>query len=365
VIDDSDAQVESAGPLAGLRGLLPAEAEIIQFRKPPVYSVKLRVAEDQQARVALLEEIIAAEGQPKPIPTPSAFSSQAILRLVTALTIILAVIYSLWLGTQQVKLPEAGLIKDQYPEVFNFRDQINKAGNTTPALLVFDYDAAFSAEIEASASSMVESLGSRGMYLTLVSTSPTGPILAERFMKKLNPSIRYTNLGYIAGGTAGLLGFAQKPSDTIPYSLDQVYTTNEESVWISDTLPLKDIKSNTLAGFSLIIVMTNEPDTARAWVEQTQAARGDRPLLMVVSAQIEALVRPYYDSKQIKGLIAGLSGGAAYESLSGGSGRVRQYWDAYSTALLAGSLLILVGGLVSAAMTIRTYLKNTKGEEPS
>jgi len=69
------------------------------------------------------------------------------------------------------------------------------------------------------------------------------------------------------------------------------------------------------------------------------------PLVMVVSAQAESLVYPYFDNypRQVSGMIAGLTGGAHYES----SLRVkvaRQYWDAYSAGLTITFLILSVGG---------------------
>jgi hypothetical protein len=74
------------------------------------------------------------------------------------------------------------------------------------------------------------------------------------------------------------------------------------------------------------------------------------------------MIRPYYDSGKIQGLVTGLAGGAAYENKIGRSGLASQYWDAFSLSLLVATLLILVGGLVNAGLSIQARNKR-KGEE--
>jgi hypothetical protein len=74
---------------------------------------------------------------------------------------------------------------------------------------------------------------------------------------------------------------------------------------------------------------------------------------MLVSAQAEPLVRPYYEStpRQVQALVAGLPGGAAFESDSGYSGPARTAWDAFSLSLLVSVVIILVGAV--AGLTVK------------
>jgi len=56
-------QIEGAGPLAGLRGALPAEPDVSKVQKPPVYSIKLQVTDAQQLQAELLRGLIDSEDQ--------------------------------------------------------------------------------------------------------------------------------------------------------------------------------------------------------------------------------------------------------------------------------------------------------------
>jgi hypothetical protein len=58
---DADQRVEKAGPLAGLRGILPAEDSVARYHKPPVYSARLRISEKQRSQASLLDSILEQE----------------------------------------------------------------------------------------------------------------------------------------------------------------------------------------------------------------------------------------------------------------------------------------------------------------
>ena len=67
------------------------------------------------------------------------------------------------------------------------------------------------------------------------------------------------------------------------------------------------------------------------------------------------MIQPYYDSKQVNGLVAGLYGGAVVEQKNGDTsdGTTRRYWDAYSIGMLLAMALILGGGLLNLALGLR------------
>ncbi len=118
----------------------------------------------------------------------------------------------------------------------------------------------------------------------------------------------------------------------------------------------------TLADFAMAVVITDNPETARAWVEQVQPMFGNTSLVMVVSAQAEPLVRPYRDdnTRQVDGLISSLTGGAAYEALINRSNLVRRYWDAFSAGLLIAVISILVGGAYNLGSVLLSRLREDK-----
>jgi hypothetical protein len=132
------------------------------------------------------------------------------------------------------------------------------------------------------------------------------------------------------------------------------YTIEGEAAWgngLQPSLPpLEGIQN--IGDYELILVLVDDPDVARAWVEQLHLFLGDSSsqssLGMVTSAQIEAVVRPYFDTnpRQIHGFLAGLRGGASYARLNGREELVRSYWDPFGMGLFIAVILMLVAGLI-------------------
>ncbi len=340
--DETDTHVESAGPLAGLRGVLPAEAEIARLRKPATYSVKLHVSEAQQAHIAMLETLIKSEGQPKPIVSQAGISALPLLRIAIALVLVLAVFWTLYWDAETVEIPVPNGIP---AEVSNVIKSVQTLSENAPVLLAFDYEPGLSGEMDAAAKAVIEDMMGKRVYFALVSTSPTGPMMAEHLFGIIQDSqnVTYTNrtnLGYIPGGATGLMGFAISPRDVMSRDL------NSSDPW-GDAQPLSGI--NTVADFAMVVLITDNPDTARNWAEQVLPALGEtRPFALIVSAQAEPLVRPYYEanSGQI-GMVTGLRGSAVFEKGRALLGLTRDYWDSFSAVILATVMLILIGGLVN------------------
>jgi hypothetical protein len=197
--------------------------------------------------------------------------------------------------------------------------------------------------------------------LTFISTNETGAILAERFISghladKYQSGVNYLNLGYLPGGQMGIRAFVQNPSVTAPYAIAQSPTLLNITLAPAWTLPpLQGMTS--LSQFAAFIIVTDNADFARAWIEQTTFAPDPIPAIPFVaisSAQAAPMIQPYYASKQINGLVSGLYGGALVEQNNGGRpGTARTYWDAYSIGMLLAMVLILAGGLLNLALGLR------------
>ena len=123
-------------------------------------------------------------------------------------------------------------------------------------------------------------------------------------------------------------------------------TITGENAW--STAVLQNVKQ--LSDFAAIILLTDDIETARIWIEQTEGVRGVARLLVVSSAQSGPMLLPYVQSGQIDGMVTGLDGSAPIEQVnSGRPGMVRRYWDAYGFGLLTAVVLIIIGSLWSLA----------------
>lgn len=338
---DEEAATEESGPLAGLQGVLPVGPGLGHLRKPPRYSAKLRLSENQEKYADYLERLVMQEGQAKSRKTVDLASSR-IWRWAIALLLVLAVSLPLLTGTQLA--PMTTLLSSDKGAAAGLVDGLPA---NAPVLLVFDYDPALSGELEAAAAPVIDRLLSRRPRLGLVSTSPTGPALAERFLRQtplvnvhnLRSGQQYVNLGYLAGGPAGVLFFAAEPTRAVQFNVDG------QSVW--ETPPLLGI--GKLSDFQAVFVLTDNADSGRDWIEQAGPYLGDTPMMMIISAQAEPMIRPYFDSGQLKGLVAGLLDAKIYEQNYGTLGLANRYWNSFSTGTLAAVMLIVGGALGSAA----------------
>ena len=101
----------------------------------------------------------------------------------------------------------------------------------------------------------------------------------------------------------------------------------------------------------MVILLVDDPDIARTWIEQIGPSIIDPDVLtsfvLIASAQLEPVIRPYFESspQPVNGMVVGLRGGAAYSRLTDSDGIPREYWDAFGMGAFVAALLILVGGL--------------------
>jgi hypothetical protein len=345
--DVSAAEIVTAGPLVGLRGVISAHPSAIRAQKPPTYSIKLKVTDEQRARVEMMQELLADEEKPAPLPTKPAITSQHIFRIIVAVALLLPVIWMIVTRSQQTPSPQPG----DFPGLVDFTQQIQRLPSLSPVLIAFDYEAGFSGEMNTATSNVVTQLINKRVYMAMVSTTPSGPPLAESMIDATYKNVVGTSgsyayaadLGYIPGGTMGLLGLATSPRSILPYSL------NGYNVWAG--APLNEVTSIT--DFNAVIVITNDPDTARVWIEQIgpQLKQANKPLLFITSSQAEPLIRPYYEATppQVQGLVAGLAGGVAYGRTMGNL-QQNGVWDAYSVAVTVSILILLIGSIAGGAI---------------
>jgi hypothetical protein len=148
---------------------------------------------------------------------------------------------------------------------------------------------------------------------------------------------QYFNLGYLPGGSAGVRGFTEQPNVMLP----------------SATV-------TQFSDYAAVIVITDHAESGLVWIEQlelmkqTNPALANQPLLILASAQAGPLLQPYVSSKQVAGMINGLSDAARYEFVNNSRpGIARSYWDAFGVGLFMAVLAIVLGSLWSVFTGIR------------
>ena len=330
--------VEREGPLAGFRGVIPV-VQIGSSRRPQPIPLKLQATSEQQASAAIMEQILASETTPRAIPSAATFASQRMLRLTIAAVLLVVLSAAIFLRTQF--LPVSPILP---LDVDAASKTVELIPDNSAVLVVLDYQPSLAGEMEAVSGPLLNLLESlRHPSLSFISTSTNGPGLVSRLLRKTsvnNPDgityqegQNYFNLGYLPGGESGVLAFIQSPQTALPT--------------MSENVP------GTFSGYSAVLLLTDHAESARSWIEQLQTAKqtdpslANQPLLVVSSAQAGPMLQPYASSRQISGMVNGLSDAARFEASQSRPGMARSYWDAFGAGVILAAGLIVLGSLWS------------------
>ncbi|MCE7858740.1 MAG: hypothetical protein DYG86_03005 [Chloroflexi bacterium CFX2] len=352
----SDQTFEQRGALAGLQGVLPAGLGFAPTSKPKTYSNKLSVNDEQLKHAEIFEQVLAAETAPEMLVTERQIGASRGLRWAISAILIGVILTVTFLGTRFLSVPIG------VPNELRFSMAVAQAiPENAPVLVVMDYDASRAGEMEAASAPLFDNLMLlKHPRLTFIASNEPGAILSERFITgplavhNYQSGVTYLNLGYLAGAQVGIRAFAENPMLAAPMEI------TGQPAWALP--PLQDVKS--LDQFALIVLITDDADAARSWIEQTETARGVVPIVAISSAQAAPMIQPYYDSGQVAGIISGLYGGAIVERQynNGRPGLARNYWDAYSLGMLLALVFTLGGGFVQLGLGLRDRTASRGGK---
>ena len=340
---EDDQPVESAGPLAGLRGVLMAEPVVAKPRTSSASASRLEVTERQYAQAELLQRLVDQEarevraGPDRPFTLPIA---RWLITLVLLAAILLPYAFD-QIGIQGFGTPS--VVSPDLPPLISL---VNAAPQDRPALVVFDYTPGYTGELDTVAGSLLTHLTNRGIPIVTLSTRVTGPPLAERLMREVvgnevGTDQRYLHLGFLSGGPTAIQLFAVSPRDAILTGFRLPESLDRQNLWSSPLLQ----NVNRLSDFGVVVVITAGTETARTWAEQTHPWIGEAPLVMVLSAGAEPLIRPYYESlnQQVDGILTGLPAAVAYQQNTGQETSALRGWDSFGSGLLMVEMVLLAG----------------------
>lgn len=326
------------GPLAGIRGALQGAELPDLYSKPPIYTNKVQVTDRQALRADLLSNLLEETAPEEAAVEAKAPARRRLLKILVGI-LLLAVVFGVLLAA-----PGTSLLPVLYPpETANAYTLINSLSRDKPVLIAADFEAGLSGEIGYTSQSLLENLMLLDVPLAVFSSNPVGSALMDEMLSSVQSKVgaydlasRTVRLGYLAGGSVGLQTLAVNVRTALPYTVDLF------PAWDSGLLQ----NTQKLADFGALVVLTDDADTGRYWVEQVQPALQGIPLILVTSAQAAPMLLPYYESGQISGVIAGISGGSAYEQLLQLPGNSTYYFGAYQVLVLVVILLVLIGGVV-------------------
>lgn len=340
---DFDRHTEENGPLAGIQGTLSSESTIPVYSRVKDYHVGLDAKKKREENISLFKEVVSSEQKESKVPGYRRARAAGTVRWVLAALMTLILIFAMLRGLKPENLP--GSMPKETIQLFQAIGSLQPGDKV---LIAVDYEPAYAGEIESAVNPVLNHLMERQADLYIISTTPAGSSLA---MKMLAGMSRFPQpahapyqsgesfhiLGYLPGGQAGIQLLNQGPVKAIPVTPDLIKTSEFPAL----------TEYTSLADFKALLVLSDQPDTVRAWLEQMQTTNGQPALWAVVSAQAVPMLRPYVRSGQLQGLAAGEYGGALYERIFQQPGVAWGQWNVYHTGLLTAILLVLMGGALN------------------
>ncbi|MCX7838054.1 MAG: zinc-ribbon domain-containing protein [Anaerolineae bacterium] len=326
--------VETTGPLAGLRSVLPLAAAVAEPHPLPPATTANPFAE--QAR--LFEGVFAA---PATAPTTRAKKStrrDSIFRVLVYTLLALAIIVPFFLPD----LATASIRTFGTPTA-DLYDTIQALPPDSLVLVAFDYDPGNIGEMDLQANALVRHLMQRRAKIIAISTLETGPQIAQRVLDNAARAAgnyaygtNYLNLGYLAGQEAGLRQLAA--TGLVPTTTDYLY--RRPLAQYSDLARVQNWRN-----VALVIELAGSPEALQKWMEQVQP-RVNVKMVAGVSASAEPRARAYREAKQLSAMMSGLMGAAQYEVLMNQRGLATISVGAQNAANLVFIVLIVIGNLV-------------------
>jgi len=324
------------GPLLELDHPLPLEPAIKKISPPNIPTQDILLTDIQEKHVSYIFDLIKSESAGQKIGSRRVFVPQPLLQTLIALALMIGIIFS-FLGQKNMIKPDSAPVNVQ-----QFVHDIEDLTAGDNVLVAVDYQASFAGELENGAGQIMNQILSTGANINFISSNPIGPGLIDHLVSShlpaelQEPDQSYFSLGYISGGSAALLHFAENPKETTAAHI-------EEYPNLSSISSIKD--------YSMVLVITDDLNNARSWLEQVQpkitgtiSHENQLPFLMLTSSQLEALIHPYYATspQKLNGYLSGLKAMSQFESLSS-SEPENDLWNGYSRGISTTFLILIAG----------------------
>lgn len=329
--------IETTGPLAGVSGILPLALAITE---PHVLTTTTPTRSDG-GRIfqTILAEPLTAASRPAAQQRSTLFLKPQ--HLVYAL-ILLAALIPLFFSLDQSGL---GLDASKSASAAYY-DQLQSVPADGAALLVFDYSPGQAVELDPAARVTVNTLAARGVNVIALSTTQSGPTIAENILERARvtePKFNFVNVGYLAGGQAAV--------------------RNLSAGWLKSTQPLADKTTwgasplsrtvQSMNDLGLVILFAPDDNALQLWMEQARPYTTS-PIVAATSAQTTTRAATYLQSKQLRAQLNGLKGAAELELLTNTAGQAVKTVDALSLVSL------VLAGIIIAANVIMLLKRGNK-----
>ncbi len=268
----------------------------------------------EQKQAAELFATVARQGvfaAPRQVPDPKGAAGLGVWprRLLNAALLVALLLPMLWPLAPLQAAPTAPA------EVAGAAEAVERVPQGAPVLVAFDYDSTVAGELQPVAEAYLGHLLSRGLRVIAVSTQPEGAALAAMAIDKAlaaHPGARYgeavVSLGYVAGDEAAVRALASDVARAAPAD-DRTGAPSSAQRALQGVGGARELP--------LIIVLARDLATLRRWAEQTTTPHGT-PAVAGLPTLTALAAEPYLSAGQLRGVVAGIGGAAAYERLKTG-----------------------------------------------
>jgi len=305
--------------------MVAAPTPPVEQPEPPLVDV----TRSEQQQADQLTATIADEKAARALVKSRKAKSTWAIRLIVAVVLIGSVVFSLFFREPAV-LPVAPM-PSQHEDMISWIEELPADARL---LLVFDYQAAYAAEMALVAEPVLEEVIYPGRQLSVLYTSPMGELLSQALLSEIGADrdVLTDDLGYH------------------PFSAFTAYQAgiSAPAAWVIPSLP-KSGRTFLADDYEGIILLSDTFEGARVWIDQLSALMPGTPLNLILSAQAGPMLMPYYDSGQVSGMISGVGEARNFSAAEGGSGAILIRWRAYQTGILLMVTLIVTGILFSSS----------------
>ena len=313
--DDFLLQDPAATPrlIMGIQGLLEPlniarDIEIETIREPRVSTalgtappLPLDPEHARQLRQLMSSEPMLAD-TPRQMKTPTRSS----LRIPWLFALLGAVILLIIL----LRLPGPVGTPQEWPGVSAAYEAVDALPAGSNTLVYWAYDPSTAGEMDWIALPVIQHLLQKQSQLMIISPLPGGPATARRLMRE---------------ALAGLVDVAQiEIDDKRPLWINGGYLPNSSATLpllgqnlqaIPRSFPMNEegVPATSIGTMDLAVVIAAQAEDVQLWLEQV-APRNRVPVLAFVGAGADPVLRPYWDSQQVSGLVSGFDGAHAYQA---------------------------------------------------
>ncbi len=238
---------------------------------------------DQRERAQVLSNIIEQEGRRTLSVLHEKKPQSKLGRLILALLLIAGIVIALILG------PAQGISMPESPAAALFNKNISGLKSGDSVLVVLDYQAASSTEIEALTKPILKTLQDKEVEIRLVTAQPNDLWLAGA---SFDEDADMPEVEFVPGGILGYL----------------VFGIGSKTAW--GATPIEKVVSKGRDMFSKsdhILLVSDSFEFLRSWLEQIAPWHEEVPVSAISTGTNNAVLLPYFESNQLQGYLAGLA----------------------------------------------------------